>query len=257
MRISINIPTYKRAKMCDTFKILPKATYWVHEFEVEEYEKSNPKMKIGVLPDKIKGNIARVRNYIIEETLPGNSGTILIDDDVKRIGYHEDTERYYLEPEEIPEMIDNYSELCKEWGLYMWGIQVNPDPQCYREYTPFSTLSYISGSFCCFLQGFEPRHDERFSLKEDYDISLQAINQYRGILRVNKYFYEKKGAEQIGGCAQYRNIDKEVGQIKALQAKWGKSIVKMDAGKSRSHSTKKEKAKADINPIIKVPIKGV
>jgi hypothetical protein len=45
-------------------------------------------------------------------------------------------------------------------------------------------------------------------------------------------------------------------QVIGLQKKWGSKIVKLDSGKSRSHSTKK-KVNFDINPIVKVPIRGL
>jgi hypothetical protein len=66
----------------------------------------------------------------------------------------------------------------------------------------------------------------------------------------------KKGAEQKGGCAAYRNINREMDQIKKLQKKWGKKIIKVDDGKSRSHNTDKKRS-FDINPIVKIPIRGV
>jgi hypothetical protein len=45
-------------------------------------------------------------------------------------------------------------------------------------------------------------------------------------------------------------------QIKKLQKKWGKKIIKVDDGKSRSHNTDKKRS-FDINPIVKIPIRGV
>ena len=49
-----------------------------------------------------------------------------------------------------------------------------------------------------------------------------------------------------GGCAEYRNIQKEKEQMDLLIKKWGSKIVKLD-----SRNTK------DINPVVKPPIKGV
>ena len=74
-------------------------------------------------------------------------------------------------------------------------------------------------------------------------------------MRVNKYHYIVKQAEQAGGCATYRNYAREEQQLHALRAKWGSRIVKFD--KSNSAKLKKQKNKIDFNPIIKVPIKGV
>lgn len=256
MKISINVPSYKRADKLDTLKLLPNANYWVHEFEKEEYSKLGID-NLFIIPDKLKGNIAKVRNFILDSTDLGYDVIVQIDDDFKHIGYWEDKKAIRLTQEkEIIDMIEKYSGLADKWGVKLWGVNVNPDKQNYREYTPFYTLRYISASFSCFLKGNELRYDERFSLKEDYDMTLQQLNKYRQVLRINKYFYVKKSVEQIGGCSMYRNIDREKNQILLLQQKWGRDIVKFDIN-DRSHSTDKVSKIIDINPIIKSPIKGV
>lgn len=92
-------------------------------------------------------------------------------------------------------------------------------------------------------------------LKEDYDMTIQNCNKYRGCLRVNKYHYNCKQSKQKGGCATYRNYDREAEQLKLLQKKWGKDIVKID--EALNVNAKKEKVNIDYNPIIRIPIKGV
>lgn len=89
-----------------------------------------------------------------------------------------------------------------------------------------------------------------------YDISLQNLNKYRGILRVNKYHYSCEQSTNAGGCASYRNIEREKQQLELLQKKWGKKIVKVDTG-DRSHSSGKVRKSLDYNPVVKSPIKGV
>jgi hypothetical protein len=255
VKISINVPTYLRAGMVDTFKILPSVSYWVHEFEVDTYKKTYPKMKIRILPDEIRGNVARVRNFILEKT-KADDVSVQIDDDVHYLFYFEQCERYHVKKQaEIVKFIENMSIIADGFGAKLWGINVAPDKQCYREYTPFSTLSYVSASFSCFLKGNELRYDERFSLKEDYDMLIQQVNRYRRVFRVNKWFYHKKGAQQTGGCAAYRNVEREIGQIEALQRKWGKRIVQFD-NVPRNHLSKKQR-NFDINPVIRIPIGGV
>lgn len=69
-----------------------------------------------------------------------------------------------------------------------------------------------------------------------------------GVLRFNAYYYICKQAEQIGGCATYRNVGAEKRQFELLQRKWGSDIIKMDRSSKRGF---------DFNPIMKSPIKGV
>lgn len=96
---------------------------------------------------------------------------------------------------------------------------------------------------------------ERLRIKEDYDMTLQNCNKYRGCLRVNSYFYDCKQSKQAGGCATYRNYQRETEQLELLQKKWGKSIVKID--NVVNQNAKRAKKNIDYNPIIRIPIKGV
>jgi hypothetical protein len=255
MKISINIQSYKRAGDVLTLGLDLKSNLWVHEFEADEYKKLYGDI-VKILPDSLRGNLPKVKNYILEAEKE-NDAILFLDDDILKVGYFENKIIHYIKGNQLTAFIEKYSLLCKEWGFYLWGINVNPDKQNYCEYTPFSTLSYISSSFACFLKGNKLRYDERFPLKEDYDMTIQQCNKYRGLLRVNKAFYIKKSAENIGGCATYRNLDREREQFDLLQKKWGSRIVKKERlGNSRSHSTDKVR-KIDINPIIHSPIRGV
>jgi len=85
-------------------------------------------------------------------------------------------------------------------------------------------------------------------------MTLQQCNRYRGCLRVNFACYDVKQSEQAGGCASYRNFEREMQQLKALQDKWGSKIVRID--KLNRGRTQKQK-RTDYNPIIKIPIKGI
>lgn len=95
-------------------------------------------------------------------------------------------------------------------------------------------------------------------LKEDYDMTLQQLRRHRIALRLNKYFYRVKQSEQVGGCATYRNLDKEREQLETLRCKWGARIVRFDFS-DRSHKGVKSRNAVfiDYNPVIKSPIRGV
>lgn len=258
MKISVCCPSYKRPKVksFDFFGDILKV--YVCESEAEAYRKANVGFEnnIVAVPLGVQGNVARIRNYILNDR-KDDDVCCIVDDDMSYIGYYEKLALHKLEKDEILPFIEKYTLLCQEFGFKMWGVNLNSDPQCYREYTPFSTTSVVLGPFSCFLKGNECRYDENLPLKEDYDISLQNLNKYRGILRVNKYHYSCAQSTNAGGCATYRNIEKEKNQLKMLQKKWGGAIVKSDNA-DKSHSSKKvRKGTIDYNPIIKTPIKGV
>lgn len=262
MRISVNCPSYKRPKV-ETLQYLPFCQVWVDESEYEAYREANgPDAKIISCAKGIQGNLCRIRNHILKTEFENGADVVLIiDDDMKGVNYFE-TEGTYaytkhrVEAEDFLDFIEKYSIQAQEIGAYFWGVNVNMDNQCYRHYTPFSTTSYIGGPFQCFLKGNDCWYDERLPLKEDYDMTLQQLNKHRVVFRVNKYHYDVKQAEQAGGCATYRNFEREKAQLELLQKKWGKDIVKNDLA-DRNHQSTKVKTKIDFNPVIRPPIKGV
>lgn len=261
MRISINCPSYKRPKV-ETLDYIKSCKVWVAEDEYENYKTANRGLEKNIIsvPNHIQGNLCRIRNYILDQELPKNDVVLIIDDDLKAIGRFEPKGNYgyneeILTEDELYEMLEKYSILCEDFGFKYWGVMCNKDALSYRQTTPFSTVSYIGGPFQVFLNGNELRYDEKLPLKEDYDMTLQNCNKYRGCLRVNKYHYDCKQSKQAGGCASQRNYLREKQQLEALQKKWGKRIVKIDT--VLNQNAKKTKVNIDYNPIIKIPIKGV
>lgn len=261
MNISINCPSYKRPKV-ETLDYLPMCKVWVDNKEYDDYIKINKGFEKNIIsvPDGIQGNVSRIRNYILDKEFEnGADVVVLVDDDMKGI-YHFENENGYaytrklVKTEDFLNFVEDYTELCKGFGFKLWGVNCNQDCLSYRHATPFSTVSVILGPFCCHLKN-DIRYDEKLPLKEDYDLFIQHCEKNRGVLRVNKYHYDCKQSKQAGGCATYRNYEREIEQLNLLQKKWGKRIVKIDS--AINSNAKKKKVNIDYNPIIRIPIKGV
>lgn len=241
----IYAPSYKRADGLLTHKTLPGTVYCVHQFEVEAYRAVG--VDVMPLPDDIRGNIARVRNYVKAEAEKDPGPFVMLDDDIKAFTYWNGNKRHHLVGEQALEHIEGMADLAMSWGVSLWGVNPAIDKGSYREHTPFSTICYCSASF----HGFNNcrfQYDERIPLKEDYDICLQVLNAERVVLRFNAYGLDKDDHQNRGGCADYRTMQVEREQMELLQRKWGKRIVKEDASSKQSF---------DINPVVKVPINGV
>lgn len=240
MKISICCPSYKRPNL-KILNYINNIKVYVDENEIEDYKKENKEFKnFVILQSGIQGNVARVRNYILNDNIQ-NDVTVIVDDDINYIGYYQNLKLHKMDEQELFGFIEKYSILCDDFGFKLWGVNLNSDPQCYREYSPFSTNSVILGPFCCFLKGNKTRYDEKLPLKEDYDIALQNLNMYRGILRINKAHYSCEQSTNMGGCASYRNLQKEKEQLLLLQKKWGNKIVKFDNTDKSHKSTKTKK----------------
>lgn len=261
MEISINCPSYKRPKV-ETLKYLPFCKVWVDNKEYDDYVRENKGFEGNIVsvPEGIQGNVSRIRNYILDKEFKnGNDVVVLVDDDLKGIYHFENIDGYaykeiLVKDDEFIDFIEKNTILCDELGFKLWGVNLNKDALNYKHCLPFNTKAIILGPFCVHLKN-DIRYDENIPLKEDYDLAIQHLNKYRGILRLNKYHYNAKQSKQAGGCATYRNYEREEQQLKLLQKKWGKDIVKQDM--SKNAKCKKEKVNIDYNPIIRIPIKGV
>lgn len=260
MKISVCSPSYKRPKV-ESFEYLSFLKVYVDNKEYDDYVKANQGYEKNIIsvPDGIQGNVSRIRNYILDEEFKKGADVVcIIDDDLKGI-YHFECENGYaykekiVKEEEFLDFIEKNTILCKEFGFKLWGVNLNKDALNYKHCLPFNTKAVILGPLSCHLSDSEIRYDETLPLKEDYDLAIQHLNKYRGILRLNKYHYNCKQSVNPGGCATYRNREREEQQLKALQRKWGSKIVKQD----KTNKGDKEKMYADYNPIIHIPIKGV
>lgn len=70
MKILIVCPSYRRADKLETPDYLKDILVVVCESQEAEYREKNPKVRFAVCPDKVQGNIARVRNWILDTYLP-------------------------------------------------------------------------------------------------------------------------------------------------------------------------------------------
>lgn len=258
MKIAVCAPSYRRPVVL-TLAYLPFCRVYVDPAEAPTYRAANPGAAIVECAPGVQGNLCRARNHILDrEFAAGADVVVIVDDDMTEMAYFEEQKRIHrLATDDFLWFIEKHSILARDLGAFLWGVNVNPDPQCYRDCTPFSTVSYIGGPFQAFLAGGACRYDERLPLKEDYDMTLQQLNRYRVVLRCNKFFYRVKQSEQAGGCATYRNLDEERRQLELLRRKWGARIVRTD-NNDRSHKSKKNRTVSfDYNPIIRPPIRGV
>lgn len=251
--VRVFCPSFKRAEVrSSTQEYLPWCRLVVAESAAGMYRDSGN--DVVACPDKVQGNASRVRNWILDQNQDAR-GVLLLDDDISWIGRWSNGIHKKLTRAEVEEFIDHGYTLAEEWGAPFWGVNLNTDKSIYQEYAPFSTTRPILGPF----QAHRPsriRYDEDLPLKEDYDISIQYLNEFRKILRFNMYHYACKQNKQIGGCSAYRTIDRERAQFLALQKKWGTRIVKAEAGNHPQKVSRKAKT-VDINPKVIVPIRGI
>jgi hypothetical protein len=260
--VRVRVPSYGRAdgKVIATQALFPWATLVVHAFEAEAYRAGGN--AVIECPDAIRGNIAKVRNWILErEFESGARVVVMMDDDYQgflRWAHPDQTKRStsrMLTSVEVAEFILRASVTAEEAGARLFGVGLLADKMAYRECAPLSFNSPVLGPFHCHLR-HDLRYDERLPLKDDYDMFLQQMRVFRRVVRFNAYYYGCGHYHAQGGCSSYRNVERERSQFALFQRKWGGDIVRSDvSGDSRKYRVRAQKV--DINPVIRVPIPGI
>jgi len=238
--VKIFIPSYKRAGKVKTRETIGGGILAVHESEAKEYDEKEGG-EIFFIPDELKGNIAKVRNFILD--FADDDDVVMMDDDIGEIGLHEKLEQKKMSPDKIMHFLKEGFRMAKELGVTLWGVNLQSDPKFYREYSPLSLLAPILGTLCCHVKP-NIRYDETLFLNEDYDFFLKTIKKHRKTLRFNKYYYIADHLKSSGGCGAYRLKDFEIEQGEKMQCRWGSKVFKFNINKS-------------TNGRINVPIKGI
>lgn len=218
--IHIAIPSWHRADAVKTLQVFPNASIWCCESQADDYMRNYGKKRVRVNPDKIEGNFARKKNYILDHA-PAR-WVLFLDDDIPKLGFYENSKRVAATPAQAMHMVQTLFEMADSPALKvrLIGINQSPDPAAYRQWMPFSTLAAILGPFNGHLSP-ELRYDERFDLREDYDFFLQNIHRHRRVLRFNKWHYFHDHATNPGGCTIYRTSDRQRDNDERLIRKWG------------------------------------
>lgn len=256
--IKVCIPSYGRPKV-KTLERYPDCTLFVCESEEKRYRELNPGADMVIVDDAVQGNVARVRNYILDYIFKSGKAdaVVLLDDDMDYIGVFRDRaprngwDVEKLDQEQLYQLIADVVQLSEDFNVKMFGLNcAGTAPKSYARSKPFSLTQFCGGPFQGFLKN-DLRYDENLPLKEDYDMCLQQALNYGGLLRLNYAFTMSaqgcKGTSQEGGCSTYRNIREEKREFDKLRKRWGSDVVRYDRGSKRQF---------DYNPRIRIPIKG-
>lgn len=232
------VPSYKRAGAVEVRKWLKSCVLCVHEFEAGEYREKEGG-EIAVIPDALRGNMARIRNWMLAFGYSQDERVVMLDDDVESVGYHEAGEQITVREDYFLEFLECGYRMAEDLGARLWGVNLQSDPRFYNEVRPIAVNLPVLGPLCCHIAN-PLRYDERLGLNEDYDLFLQHVHRYRVTLRFDKWFYRAGHLTgQKGGCTVYRNMAEERRQAGIMVRKWGSKVVEYREG--------------DPNPIIRVP----
>ena len=211
----IAIPSKNRAGRTTSQNVLPNATFFVPNSEVHQY-KAFVKNIIGI-PNNIQG-ITPTRNWILKNTK--EKYVVFIDDDVKTCGYNKllerNTKKIEIKNEEFWNEEFKKFFICEELEYKMWGVRTESSPRGTYPYKPILFRTYLTASCMGMINDGEYYFNEKYKVKEDYEICLRHIRDKGGILGIRYLHWENEHWTTEGGCKDYRTIEIERDCIKRL-----------------------------------------
>lgn len=232
MRIEVAIPTYRRP-VVETLKIYPDAVVFCDSTDYEVLREVHPDATFHVMPDGVQGNIARVRNYIMDwACAEGADWVFSFDDDIRLIitvswsNGHVVVEEFKGASPEVFSLIALGCQMADDVGTPVWGFNPHGDiiAAYYARIIRFS--GFISGAAFGIRTDCGLRFWEENPFSEDYDMSLQAINRYGACLVLDFVCVSHRMVVE-GGCSMTRTPEVELESKKLLVERWGSDVVRL------------------------------
>ncbi len=242
------VPSYGRAGRTLTQKVFASGVVVVPESQADDYrerEEWPDGWSVVGIPDEKDGRKSRKQNAVLD--LYQGRDLVMCDDDYKYVGMWENGIDKRCTPEMLDRMLTNGFQMARDVGTPLWGINVQVDRKFYREHAPFAFISVVLGPFMAFVGDLWPedlRFDDSLWYKEDYDLSLKVLHRFHHTVRLSRYHYMVDHQQMSGGVVGMRNMDSEKAENDRLERRWGSGVWK-----SQFHRS--------VNPIIKVPLKGI
>lgn len=223
--IPIIIVSHKRANNVLTINAIDKCIICVPKSQESEYKEYNSNNEILVHPDEIIG-LSPKRQWVLDKV----GDCFQCDDDisgVQRIYLKDYKEKnLILSKKEAFDLIQDFYEIAKEVGVYLFGFNRSTNPLIYSGNKPYIMNKYICGGGLGLIKSdklFFPNYPH--FVGEDYFINaLNAYHHRFSLIDARFAFQYHKTEAGAGGCADYRTTEKRKETYFFLKQKFGDAI---------------------------------
>lgn len=224
----IAIPSKGRVGKVKTLKILKEGVLYVPDYEFDDYAAAYGEERIRAVPADIKG-ITRTRNWILDNC--DDNWVVMVDDDLKVQGWFKLFEGYAkiyrLKEEEWYREFIRLFDFTQQIGYRIWGVNTDGALRSFYSYKPFLFHTYVTASMMGIRNDTGIRFDERFPVKEDYELCLRCIKEDGGLVGARYIYWCNSHWQDEGGCKDYRTVEMEKAAIKLLMELYPGYISKM------------------------------
>jgi len=228
----IAIPSKGRPTEVRSLAVIPSATVFVPNAEFDDYRRAGVKNVVG-LPNGVKG-ITATRNWILDNA--DDRWVVMVDDDVKTQGWirlfeFNGRHQAMIEADWVGECVRLF-EITEGMRYRIWGVATDGALRSVYPWKPILFRSYVTGSFMGVVNDGRARFDERFPVKEDYELCLRCIKEDGGVVAARYLYWANSHWGDPGGCSGYRTQLVELRAIKMLAAMYPGMIRKIVRGGS-------------------------
>lgn len=167
------------------------------------------------------GDLCKSRNKAIQLANSEDKYCLQLSDDLKECGMVSSSGQ--LNKPNFTEIIKEMFKILSTTPLYLAGVAPTANLFFYNPLKPIGLKHFILGDMMLIKRN-KLKFDEKLSLKEDYDYTLQHIKTYGGVLRLNYILPSFKHRVNKGGAVDIRTDEKEQQAIQYLKNKWGSCI---------------------------------
>ena len=219
--MQIAIPSKGRAGLMKTAKLLEECGICYHVFvepqDFDSYEKNRTHYQIIINIEENDRGIVFARNTILEYARQAKWENFwMMDDDLQEFGQvvkgktvKKNADVIYLAQDQLLRYDISLGSL--QLRQFAWGskelVRNRMAMQC-----------YLFNMKNCQNLNFDPR----VKIRDDFDLSLQAIFKAKGTLRTSKYYYgsDDMKSGMPGGMTSIYNEKNEKDDVSFLQKKW-------------------------------------
>jgi hypothetical protein len=209
MNIKIAIPTYRRKNSQDTLDYLEKIKYPAEDITLFVQEEDEYKFHKNNNNHRTKEVVFKKATYLTEQlnNIMGYYGhgayIVKMDDDIKGIGYLSNGKLKKVDDGKILKAFFDYAFATTiKNNTVIWGLY--PVYNAFYMKDGYSLWALVMGS-CMGIINSGERFDERFILKQDYELSCRVLKKYGKTVRFNNVAADAKHFDNPGGCKTYRD----------------------------------------------------
>ena len=215
MKYYIGIVSHLRSSNVEKMQnLVGKDVVWyVGKDEKKDYIEAGAKNVIE------SGALCHSRNQVMEDSKADYS--VQLSDDLKQFEKVSvlGTKKVKT-PISLNDLLEEITKQMNKYNLYLGAVSPTNNDFYYSETRPIGFRHFCLGDLHV-VKKCDLRFDEKMTLKEDYDYTLQHIQKFGGVCRLNYILPTFIHRVNKGGAVAIRTAEIEQKNIKYLKGKWG------------------------------------